>query len=51
VQRLLDGTQAHAARREHEMADARALLADLGSPTWMTDGTLAWLRRLQQGDS
>jgi 3-hydroxyisobutyrate dehydrogenase-like beta-hydroxyacid dehydrogenase len=50
VQRLLDGTQAHAARREHEMADARALLADLGSPAWMTDGTLAWLRRLQQGD-
>lgn len=51
VQRLLDGTQAHAARREHEMTDARALLAELGTPTWMTDGTLAWLRRLQPSDS
>jgi 3-hydroxyisobutyrate dehydrogenase-like beta-hydroxyacid dehydrogenase len=46
VQRLLDGTRQHAARREHEMRDARALLDDLGTPTWMTDGTLAWLRSL-----
>jgi 3-hydroxyisobutyrate dehydrogenase-like beta-hydroxyacid dehydrogenase len=47
VQRLLDGTRRHAARRETEMRDARALLDDLGSPAWMTDGTLAWLRSLQ----
>jgi 3-hydroxyisobutyrate dehydrogenase-like beta-hydroxyacid dehydrogenase len=51
VQRLLDGTRRHAARREHEMIDARAMLVELGTPTWMTEGTLAWLRDLQQGDS
>ena len=46
VQRLLDGTRQHAARREREMLDARALLDDLGTPAWMTGGTLAWLRSL-----
>lgn len=46
VQRLLDGTRQHAGRREREMVDARALLDDLGTPAWMTDGTLAWLRSL-----
>ncbi len=46
VQRLLDGTRQHAARREREMRDARAFLDDLRTPTWMTDGTLAWLRSL-----
>lgn len=51
VQRLLDGTRQHAARREHEMRDARDLLDDLGTPTWMTDGTLAWLRSLTTADA
>jgi 3-hydroxyisobutyrate dehydrogenase-like beta-hydroxyacid dehydrogenase len=46
VQRLLEGTRQHAARREHEMLDARGFLDDLGTPTWMTTGTLAWLRSL-----
>lgn len=46
VQRLLDGTRQHAGRREREMLDARALLEDLATPSWMTDGTLAWLRSL-----
>jgi 3-hydroxyisobutyrate dehydrogenase-like beta-hydroxyacid dehydrogenase len=51
VQRLLDGTRRHAARREHEMIDSRDFLAELGTPTWMTDGTLAWLRALQEAGS
>jgi 3-hydroxyisobutyrate dehydrogenase-like beta-hydroxyacid dehydrogenase len=51
VQRLLDGTRQHAERREHEMRDARALLDDLDTPAWMTDGTLAWLRSLIAGSS
>jgi 3-hydroxyisobutyrate dehydrogenase-like beta-hydroxyacid dehydrogenase len=51
VRRLLDGTRQHAERREHEMRDARALLDDLGTPAWMTDGTLAWLRSLIAGSS
>jgi hypothetical protein len=33
------------------MRDARALLDDLGTPTWMTDGTLAWLRSLAPSGS
>jgi 3-hydroxyisobutyrate dehydrogenase-like beta-hydroxyacid dehydrogenase len=51
VQRLLDGTRQHAARREQEMRDARALLDDLGTPTWMTDGALAWLHSLAPASS
>lgn len=51
VQRLLDGTRQHAARREHEMHDTRDFLAGLGTPTRMTDGTIAWLHALQDGDS
>ena len=51
VQRLLDGTRQHAARREHEMLDTREFLRALGSPTRMTDGTIAWLRSLRTGDS
>lgn len=51
VQRLLDGTRQHAARREHEMLDTRAFLGELGAPTRMTDGTIAWLRALQDEDS
>ena len=43
VERLLDGTRKHAVRRAHEMADVRDYLAAIGSPAWMTDGTLAWL--------
>jgi 3-hydroxyisobutyrate dehydrogenase-like beta-hydroxyacid dehydrogenase len=51
VQRLLDGTRQHAARREHEMLDTRAFLADLGTPAWMTAGTLAWLHSLTEAGS
>jgi 3-hydroxyisobutyrate dehydrogenase-like beta-hydroxyacid dehydrogenase len=51
VQRLLDGTRQHAARREHEMVDARDLLVELDTPAWMTEGTLAWLRALQEPGS
>lgn len=51
VQRLLDGTRLHAARREHEMIDTREFLDELGTPTWMTEGTLAWLRALQEQGS
>lgn len=51
VQRLLDGTRQHAERREHEMLDTRDFLRGLDSPSWMTDGTIAWLRSLTQKGS
>lgn len=46
VERLVEGSRQHAARREHEMQDARRYLEQLGTPPRMTDGTLAWLREL-----
>ena len=46
VQRLLEGTPAHAVRREAEMRDARAFLETLGAAHPMTDGTIAWLQAL-----
>lgn len=51
VQRLLDGTRQHASRREREMVDARTFLDVLGTPAWMTEGTLAWLRSLAAASS
>ncbi|CAN5226703.1 hypothetical protein BH11ACT2_BH11ACT2_05530 [soil metagenome] len=48
VDRLIDGTRTHAARREHEMHDALGYLESLGSETWMTRGTLEWLHALAQ---
>lgn len=46
VDRLIEGTTKHAARREHEMADAQAHLAHVGSPGWMTRGTVQWLHHI-----
>ena len=43
VQRLLEGTVLHAARREAEMREASSFLDDLGTPHPMTDGTVEWL--------
>ncbi|MCU1437594.1 MAG: phosphogluconate dehydrogenase [Naasia sp.] len=51
VERLLTGTRQHAARREHEMQDARALLGELGAHSWMTDGTLSWLRAIAAAEA
>lgn len=49
VERLIDGTTKHAARREHEMMDAEKHLDNVGSPSWMTRGTIQWLRRIASG--
>jgi 3-hydroxyisobutyrate dehydrogenase-like beta-hydroxyacid dehydrogenase len=46
VERLLTGTRQHAERRTHEMEDVAAFLATLGTPAWMTDSTLRWLRAI-----
>ncbi|NKE63437.1 DUF1932 domain-containing protein, partial [Lentzea sp. PSKA42] len=48
VDRLITGTTAHAARRRHEMTAARDHLAALGTPTAISDATLAWLTRLDR---
>lgn len=46
VQRLIDGTTTHAVRRKAEMQDALAYLRSLGSPSWMTESTIEWLRQI-----
>ncbi|HWU58997.1 MAG TPA: NAD(P)-binding domain-containing protein [Microbacteriaceae bacterium] len=46
VERLIDGTTTHAARREHEMVDAQKRLDRVGSPSWMTRGTIQWLHQI-----
>jgi 3-hydroxyisobutyrate dehydrogenase-like beta-hydroxyacid dehydrogenase len=49
VNRLIDGTREHAARRAHEMAACRDHLGELGVPHPMCDATLVWLRTLTEG--
>jgi 3-hydroxyisobutyrate dehydrogenase-like beta-hydroxyacid dehydrogenase len=46
VDRLIEGTTMHAARREHEMVDAEQHLDRVGSPSWMTRGTIQWLHQI-----
>ena len=50
VRRLVEGTHRHAARREHEVRDALAMLESAGVPADMTRATLAWLERLTADD-
>lgn len=46
MDRLIDGSHAHAARRVHEVADALDFIASLGSPAWVTEATHRWLSAL-----
>jgi 3-hydroxyisobutyrate dehydrogenase-like beta-hydroxyacid dehydrogenase len=48
VERILEGTPAHALRREVEMREARSFLDSLGVPHAMTDGAIEWLHSLSQ---
>src|SRR5262249_7501978 len=45
--RMLNGSRPHATRRTHEMEAVGEMLRDLGVPSWMSDGSAAWLRRLR----
>jgi len=49
VQRLIEGTNQHAVRREHEMRDVKAYLESLGAHSWMTDGAITWLHAIGEG--
>jgi 3-hydroxyisobutyrate dehydrogenase-like beta-hydroxyacid dehydrogenase len=46
VDRLMEGTQRHAVRREHEMAAAAELLDDLGVPARVSRASRDWLADL-----
>lgn len=47
VDRLINGSHQHAGRRTHEVRDALGFLQELGSPSWMTQGTLEWISSLK----
>jgi 3-hydroxyisobutyrate dehydrogenase-like beta-hydroxyacid dehydrogenase len=49
LERMLTGSRTHATRRTHEMEAVGAMLRDLGVPSWMSDGSAAWLRALRDG--
>ena len=51
VDRLISGTYAHAARREHEVRDALDVLETAGQPADMTRATLETLRRIVAAQS
>lgn len=46
IERLISGSYAHAERREHEVQDALEYVDQLGTPGWMTAGTLKWFSAL-----
>lgn len=46
VDRLIEGTRAHAARRLHEMRDSRDYLLELGADTAICDATISRLEKL-----
>jgi 3-hydroxyisobutyrate dehydrogenase-like beta-hydroxyacid dehydrogenase len=51
LERMLTGSRTHARRRTHEMEAVGEMLRDLGVPSWMSDGSAAWLRALRDGDA
>ncbi|MGO1284523.1 NAD(P)-binding domain-containing protein [Brachybacterium tyrofermentans] len=48
VERLVTGSQVHAARRKHEAADAARCLDELGTHSWMTRGVEEWFEELEK---
>jgi 3-hydroxyisobutyrate dehydrogenase-like beta-hydroxyacid dehydrogenase len=46
IDRLVDGTAKHAARRAHEMRDAEAMCRELGTPATMAEATAESLERI-----
>ncbi|MDQ7909411.1 NAD(P)-binding domain-containing protein [Phytohabitans sp. ZYX-F-186] len=48
VDRLIDGSRVHAARRIHEVDDAVDYLTELGQPAWVMAATRRWLASLAE---
>ncbi|MFC4116423.1 NAD(P)-dependent oxidoreductase [Nonomuraea zeae] len=46
IDRLVDGSRVHAARRVHEVEDAAGYLAELGRPAWVMAAARTWLASL-----
>lgn len=48
IGRLVEGSQAHAGRRAHEVGDTADYLRSIGQRTWMTEATKKWLEELER---
>lgn len=48
LDRLFNGTAAHASRRRHEVEDALAYAREIGALTWIAEGTLRWLAAVEE---
>ncbi|MDV3125830.1 NAD(P)-binding domain-containing protein [Mycobacterium sp. 21AC1] len=46
IDRLIDGSRAHAARRIHEVTDARDYLESIDQPAWTMQAARSWLSSL-----
>ncbi|MEO3795090.1 NAD(P)-binding domain-containing protein [Nonomuraea sp. B10E15] len=46
IDRLVEGSKVHAARRVHEVEDAAGYLAELGRPSWVMEASRSWLASL-----
>jgi 3-hydroxyisobutyrate dehydrogenase-like beta-hydroxyacid dehydrogenase len=49
IDRFVEGSQTHAARRVHEMEAAAELLTEVGVRPWMTNATIKQLEQLSEG--
>ncbi|MGV9799624.1 NAD(P)-binding domain-containing protein [Mycobacterium sp. NPDC003449] len=50
IDRLIDGSREHAARRVHEVTDARDYLDSIDQPTWTMQAARSWLASLDRAN-
>lgn len=48
IDRLIEGSRAHAARRVHEVSDAREYLESIDRPSWTMQAAHSWLTSLER---
>ena len=51
IDRLIDGSRAHATRRVHEVEDARHYLETIHRPTWTMQAAHSWLTSLERANA
>lgn len=51
IDRLIEGSRAHAARRVHEVSDARDFLESIDRPAWTMQAAHSWLTSLERASA